>query len=491
MFSRQTIVEATQVLGKRSQAELTTFALRFGLDEIAPDEDYNGYSISTVTRANQLAKFLIKECKEHPPDGLLPEGGSARDVIEHIIESTIRDTTRGGAWDHYSYESYQVAYQGLDKALKEDGYTVETGRLEQISVVSSRTKPELPSAILEPPSVPKGKWGFRTPPSPKSSGPSVATPTVPPPISTSPDPVSPPSGSTVSTNLPLELPPRLVQAQRDRKLIPFVGAGLSMGGDVPGNFPTWRSLPVRLLQACDEHAVWHDSNDRNSTWANFVENMDPKRPRAMPLKELLRQFDILKTKLKTDYAAAINSIFRPADAKPGVAHKAVLSLGSQVIITTNYDRLLETAEGGAERTPHTGLRAAAALMDFQAGRKVLFKIHGTVEDATSIVLTHEEYQRMHGDAPYRRVLGVLMTEHSFLFVGYGMSDPNDLDILLGLNKAELGGATATHYALLPSSGNRQADVERADQMREDYRVKAIWYTSHDQVVPTLQNLASS
>jgi hypothetical protein len=209
----------------------------------------------------------------------------------------------------------------------------------------------------------------------------------------------------------------------------------------------------------------------------------------MPLQEMLRQLDLVKDKLGADYAAALTTIFRPDNAAPDAAHRAVMELKARTVLTTNYERLLEAVEGPPARETYPGTRAAAALADIQDHRPVLFKVHGTAEDKDSVVLTFDEYHAAHADAAYRRVLSYLLIGHTFLFVGYGASDPYDLDVILTDNADRLGGATGPHLALLQRLQDNQADVDRQHMLRKKYRVAVITYDDHGQVVPFLEALA--
>ncbi len=297
-----------------------------------------------------------------------------------------------------------------------------------------------------------------------------------------------------------ELPPPLVRALRNGRLMPLVGAGLSLGPDVVGGFPSWRALPARLLDAGDARWVWLSNDDRQSMQRLFLQD-DPDtpgelRPRPMLLADMLRRLDQLKDRLGADYPAALDQIFRPPDAAPGATHQAVMALGAQVVLTTNYDPLLEAVEGPPTRTVYTWKQAQKALADIKSGRKVLFKVHGTAEDADSVVMTLDEYGAAHGDASYRAVMGHLLVDHCVLFVGYGMSDPYDLDLLLGQNVADFGGAVALHFALLPRLDDAQAELERADKLRREHRVVVLPYTvgpnhDHGAVLATLRALAEA
>ncbi len=288
------------------------------------------------------------------------------------------------------------------------------------------------------------------------------------------------------------LPPSLVAVRRAGKLIPFVGAGLSLGTDVKGGFPTWGDLPRRLLDECKPHH-WQDDHDRQTLRARFFKP-DPadatkEVPRVMTLRAMLSELDVVKQKLGDDYGNALSAIFRPRDAAPGAAHQAIMALGPRIVLTTNYDLLLEAVEGPLLRQPYTWLNSAKALGDLTAGRNVLFKLHGSAEDEASVVLTQDEYAEVRKHAAYRTVVDHLLIANSFLFVGYGMSDPHDLDIVLAENTSALRGAGSIHYALLKRLSSEQAEADRREMLFRDHRIAVIPFDNFTEVVPFLDALA--
>ena len=302
--------------------------------------------------------------------------------------------------------------------------------------------------------------------------------------------------SSIGVPMPMSLDPNLpsalAQAKRSYKLVPFVGAGLSLGPDVRGGFPTWRELPGRLLDICDSYDVWLDDGDRSTLRDRFLERdqADPSHmcPRAMPLREMLLQLDQLKNKLGDKYATAFTSIFRPVDAEPGAAHRAIVELNAPLVITTNFDKLIEAADHSSARTMYTGKKASAALADIRQNRSVLFKVHGTAEDIDSVVLTLDEYKTLHADEAYKAVLNHILIDRTFLFVGYGMVDPHDLDLVLSNIAKLLKGATGPHFALLKCLRNAQDNVNRKDKLRQEYNINVITYKDHADLVPFLEKL---
>ena len=316
-----------------------------------------------------------------------------------------------------------------------------------------------------------------------------------------PQKVSAPKTDSSSTGVPIQmsldpsLPSALAQAKRSYKLVPFIGAGLSLGPDVSGGFPTWRELPNRLLDSCDLYDVWLDDGDRSTLRDRFLErdqaDASQMCPRAMPLREMLRQLDQLKDKLGDNYANALTSIFRPVDAEPGAAHRAIVALNAPLVVTTNFDKLIEAADQSSARTMYTGKKASAALADIRQNRSVLFKVHGTAEDIDSVVLTLDEYKTMHADEAYKAVLNHILIDRTFLFVGFGMVDPHDLDLVLSNIAKLLKGAQGPHYALLKCLRNAQDNVDRKDRLRQKYNINVITYKDHVDLVPFLEKLVST
>src|SRR6185436_11322424 len=121
---------------------------------------------------------------------------------------------------------------------------------------------------------------------------------------------------------------------------------------------------------------------------------------------MLAELDTVKTALRSmrKYRAALTAVFRPANAAPGDVHRALADVGANILLTTNYDELLEAVEGPPARRVYTWQKADKALDDIHEGRKVLFKIHGTAEDDDSVVMTRAEYDKAAVHEPYQRAM---------------------------------------------------------------------------------------
>ncbi|MFY0572661.1 SIR2 family protein [Archangium lansingense] len=273
-------------------------------------------------------------------------------------------------------------------------------------------------------------------------------------------------------NIPFPKP--VLEACRSRSLALFIGSGLSLGRDVKGSFPTWSQLPHRLLDACERLGSL-DEQVIQARRALFTGRMR--------LEVMLADLGSLRAALDRDYQKALNDIFRPADAAPGAAHQAVARLGVRAILTTNYDPLLERLQEAQHRQPYTWKESDLALNDLESGRHVLFKIHGTAERHDTVVMTESEYRDVRSNPSYRSVLGHLLQGYTFLFIGYGMNDPLDLDLVLKWNADAFKSAARRHYALL----KEPSDTDR-DRYEREYNVRVIPYSDHAQLPAILEEL---
>ena len=123
------------------------------------------------------------------------------------------------------------------------------------------------------------------------------------------------------------------------------------------------------------------------------------------------------------------------------SHTALRELNLPLLFTTNYDELIEAAYQQAGQP----LRVSVSEQQFLARRaekpaRHLVKLHGSIDQPDTIVLTRTDYARARSDR--KEMLSLLrseLVEASFLFVGFSLSDPNfglihdDIRLVYGMN----------------------------------------------------------
>jgi len=276
---------------------------------------------------------------------------------------------------------------------------------------------------------------------------------------------------------PVVFPPPLLDAYQQGKLAVLFGSGLSLAKDVKGDFPRWSDLPDRLLEQAAKQGVW--AQPKVDAMRDFF------RSGPGSLEEMLTALDVIKTPLRgaRKYRPALTALFRPRSAAPGDVHRAMVELGVNVLLTTNYDELLELVEGPPARRVYSWRESDKALDDVKEGLKILFKIHGNAEDDDSVVMTHAEYERATRDEPYQRAMSFFLQTYTFLLVGYGVNDPLDLDLVFGLNTSAFGTAARTHYALV-----KDASPNDRDRWQRALNVQVVPYDDHGALPSILRGL---
>lgn len=197
------------------------------------------------------------------------------------------------------------------------------------------------------------------------------------------------------------------------RLVPFMGAGISLSAGAPD----WKSLINRL--AVDA-------------------GVEPEIRRELEKHDVLDQAAYVQFALErrtgTDKAAFGRIV---ADAvnvqRYGIAPPLLAALEAEQAITLNYDRLFEWAAGDGQR-PRRVIPGAHG-----GEEKWLLKLHGSVDDPASIVLTREDYLGFNTDraALSSLVKATLMTRH-LLFVGFGVTDPHFHEIVHDVRRAVPG-----------------------------------------------------
>ena len=215
------------------------------------------------------------------------------------------------------------------------------------------------------------------------------------------------------------VPAELVTAGCHNHLIVFVGAGASTGA----GYPAWPDLIQQL------HRKSVDSGDADPKVTSvqaeewFVNKYDDLPEKAQFLLTYMG-----RAKLMTYLADILD---RP-QVEPTETHRALAKIENAIFVTTNFDKLLELALEEAHGTAPTVVVPADVDAIHRISPGDVFKIHGDIRDANSIVLALEDYYRMsYKESPAwkERLKSWLQPPYELLFVGYSISDSDIQDVL--------------------------------------------------------------
>ncbi|MGM1028970.1 MAG: SIR2 family protein [Actinomycetota bacterium] len=199
---------------------------------------------------------------------------------------------------------------------------------------------------------------------------------------------------------------RLATRARAGRLVPFLGAGASMSAGAP----SWSQLLEQLAQRL---GLTEEEQRALQRWTEL--------DRAAFLRQRAIEEHVLAGRSEEEGAVAFAAAVVELVDVPryGLTPALLASLRTPQAITLNYDRLFEraSADAGVPRVtiPHSEAGAESGPW--------LLKLHGSVDDPQSIVLTRDDYL---GYSTQREALSAIvkanLLTHHLLFVGFSLAD---------------------------------------------------------------------
>ena len=279
-----------------------------------------------------------------------------------------------------------------------------------------------------------------------------------------------------------KVPELLKTAVRNGNLVLLVGSGISR--QASDALPTWRTLITDMAENA------------------FSKGMI-KRAEQGHIKSLVKQHDFLmaaealRSKYPLDeYFSFLREKFKTPEAGPAPIHGALFSLKPTLIMTTNYDTLIEDAFAAKFRrnavswTPNNAPDVANYLHTAsRPNAPPIFKLHGSIENMPSVILTETDYRGLIYRQPgYRLVVSAILATKVVLMLGFSGDDPELRLFFEGVREA-LQHRAEPDYIFLPKEHLNATEKKR---WREDFGIEAIEYVpsaGHPELVEFVEYLA--
>lgn len=199
-------------------------------------------------------------------------------------------------------------------------------------------------------------------------------------------------------------------------------------------------------------------------------------------KDFLMACEILRRRLDDRWSELLHDEFAQI-AAPSALHHALVALDQRIFVTTNFDKLLESAfdQSGSTHHPKVITRLGAdAFKMLRDDRRYLVKLHGSIDDPESFIFTKAEYiERAFESAIYGDFIRTLLATHTFVFVGFSMSDPAIASLVEQYAYRYPGGRP--HYVL--QAGPLSVDVvETNKRLRKLYAIEYDPANDHAELV---------
>jgi hypothetical protein len=259
--------------------------------------------------------------------------------------------------------------------------------------------------------------------------------------------------------MPLRVPDDLAIRMAEGETVLFAGAGLSMQ-----RLPGWRNLLEQMLSWASHQQIPLGGDEGS------IRDLIGR-------DKLLLAAHVLRARLgENNFRQFMQQAFRNPTLQPGPVHRLLPDMRFAAILTTNYDKLIESAFPGTRSHTQQDYPELAGLSRDRGF--AIVKVHGDIDRLESIVLGKADYrQAMFANESFRIFLTGVFTGRTVLFLGCGLTDP-DLLLFLEELKFQLKGYLGTHYALMRTHGMNSLerhDFESSygirilgDDEREDY-----------------------
>lgn len=196
----------------------------------------------------------------------------------------------------------------------------------------------------------------------------------------------------------IDIPTLLKDEIRDENVIIFAGAGLSLHQ----GFPDWKSLVLDFLLSKKEYIA------KSEAFSDGLEN------------------DIISPLYVLDALTEVKGLFydyveeRLSLTHDSQSHKLVGEISSK-IVTTNFDRFLETNINFSRVTAYTSDYNMSKLLREDS---FLFKLHGDVAEIDNCIIFSSQYENMYKNESLATFqLEKLFSDYTVLFIGFSFADP--------------------------------------------------------------------
>jgi hypothetical protein len=265
------------------------------------------------------------------------------------------------------------------------------------------------------------------------------------------------------------IPNELIRAVRQRRVVPFVGAGVSAGVK-RGLFPSPAQLADQLAAELADQALPEGAQEVR---------------RLAAAKDYLQAAEVacreLRPHLFNRVLRARFRVRRPEGADLDVV-QALWSLEPPLVITTSYDDVLRWGcPRDAEVIADDQDEELALLHEASSASPRVWHLYGTIHRLGTILLAGADYRRLYADEGLRARavayesallrIGQTLADRPFLFVGLDLGDPyvtREIEHVLALTK----GKSVPSYALMKKGAGDAA------ALRSNFNVQLVEHEDH-------------
>ncbi|MFC3193377.1 SIR2 family protein [Marinicella sediminis] len=256
----------------------------------------------------------------------------------------------------------------------------------------------------------------------------------------------------------------LVASIKRKRIVPFIGAGISCSS----NYPLWGK-------------ALHEISER-------IDGLDVLKIEEQLLAcEYFEVAQILWNAENAQVKSYIRNKFSdgqmPMEGPVGAVN-FLPELCDGCIVTTNFDGMIEKVIGKGHITGYMhglqeGNKFSTKLVQ---GERCLLKLHGDAEDHETYVFTAEQYDKAYGNPldftkPLSKALRQIYVTSSLLFLGCSMSHDKTLELFSEVI-LDSDFDVPDHFSLLPQPNDGETKNQKEARLNE-LKIRTLWYPDDD------------
>lgn len=222
----------------------------------------------------------------------------------------------------------------------------------------------------------------------------------------------------------MNIPQNIIDDYKKRKLILFLGSGISLGYNKKKGFPSGLELTKLLAQ-------------------KFLQR-DPYPNET--LMQTAQQVIWKSNGSRQQSESFILDIFNNPKIHPLQTHVALAKLNLPMI-TTNFDKLIE------EAFKLNNLRLSVIIEDrdlIEYEENILIKVHGCISQVENCIITEEDYYKwMALESEIKNLIRAWFLMFRVVFIGYSLSDINFRQLIVELRR-KFGSSFRNPYIVTPN-----------------------------------------
>lgn len=240
---------------------------------------------------------------------------------------------------------------------------------------------------------------------------------------------------------------------KSNKVIPFVGAGVSLSIkskiDKVKMFLTWKEL---LLKLSDYLEKYNKKDEADLIRLSLKVKKNNYLQIAGDIKDFFPSDQLFYDTLKNIFDKQSSDI----EISSLAFAKSIWNLNQKLIITTNYDKVLQWASPSPTDTNRWDIQSVheqASSLITEIRNETVWHLHGHIDNIKSVILTEDSYNELYNSektskfkVAYNTLRHYLISK-SFLFIGYSLDDEYFVRELIDICNI-FDSQSSLHYILL-------------------------------------------